>query len=404
MRFPGRPQTKMVALQSAYNLSCFRICRARLVEEDLVEQLDSLLSSVRSGGESFMQQLAITVSNLALHVKSQPRIIEGGAVGTLCRLFSVGDDRTKQLVGVAMADLAGCLDSQERLVEEGGLTPIVHLANAKNVVLKVKAAAAIMQLSQCVPARPALVKAGAVAALITLSQIRNHNAKRLCSVALCNLVNDVGRRNRKKVELGALRALLSLARSSTVDEQERCAHAMAELSNRKSLAKAMLKANGLETLRTMITASPSPKLVQFCVATLVNLSLHRRSREALVFGDVLPAATEDESKEPSGEEPHRSPRILEILKPLCYGRKIASMPFLLSSVVCHLSYFAPGRVRMVEDGVVSMIAALQSSASSVSESNTRLNLAIAICNLAEDDNARSLMIDQGAVQVCMRAS
>ena len=64
-----------------------------------------------------MQQLAITVSNLALHVKSQARIINGGAVGTLCRLFSVGDARTKQLVGVAMADLASCLDCQERLVE-----------------------------------------------------------------------------------------------------------------------------------------------------------------------------------------------------------------------------------------------------------------------------------------------
>lgn len=117
MRFPGRAHTKVVALQAAYNLSCFRVCRAKLVEEELVEQLDALLSSTRTGDTAFMQQMAITVSNLALHTKSQQRIINGGAVGTLCRLFSIGDDRTKQLVGVALADLAGCQDCQERLVE-----------------------------------------------------------------------------------------------------------------------------------------------------------------------------------------------------------------------------------------------------------------------------------------------
>ena len=126
-------------------------------------------------------------------------------------------------------------------MQEGGLTPIVHLAGAQNGVLKVKAASALMELSQCVPARPALVKADAVTALIELSQTRSHQAKRLCSVGLCNLVNDVGRRKRKKVEIGAMRALVSLARASRMDEQERCAHAMSELSNRKSLAKAMLK-------------------------------------------------------------------------------------------------------------------------------------------------------------------
>jgi len=360
------------------------------------------------------------------------------------------------------------------VAQEGGLTPLVHLAKARNGVLKIKAAAALTELSQCVPARPALVKARAVSALIGLSKTRSHTAKRLCAVALCNLVNDVPERKRKRVEIGALTALISLAQTSKLDEQERIAHALSELSNRRSLAKAMVKVSrsaafvvlcfcfafgvvvasswfpcfapfwsghgresvqcshlqrnnawplllggqvgGLEVLRVMVKLAQSSRLVQFCVATLLNLSKYRRSRRAMVFGEIIapeatkeagtpsasstaPAATvptADEAKAQSdGHDASatlvndatavvaasasedatgsgatattvrrqtpavHAPSVLSVLMPLLDGKMSSSMPFLLSSVLCNLSFFEEGRVRLVQDGAVEMIAVLQ---------------------------------------------
>lgn len=156
---------------------------------------------------------------------------------------------------------------------------------------------------------------------------------------------------------------------------------------------------GLATLRALIKNRPSAKLLQFCIATLLNLSGYKKSHSAMVFGDIIPppkpsvgdapaggqgdgvgagasagagvgagagadagaaagaGATDAKQSQPQPEK--RTESIVSVLKPLLWGRRIASMPFLIASVLCRLSYYKPGRVRMVEDGVVDMIAELQ---------------------------------------------
>lgn len=275
------PGTTSTALRAAYNLSCFRVCRARMIDEDLVRQLPNLLQAV-GRVESLQAQLAVTVSNLALMRSAVDKIISGGAVRTLVKLYKIGTDRTKQLVGVALADMTETNIQQEKFVTQGGLPPLIELAFSRNKVLKVKAATALCNLSNCAPIRSVLISLGAVQALVHVSRSRSEDAKRMCSVALCNLVNDVADDSRAAVERGAMGSLVSLATTGSAVEQERCAMAMSELSNRPSLRKVLVEVGALPILRRLIRAG-HPLLQQFAVATLVNLSRAPECRAAIIF-------------------------------------------------------------------------------------------------------------------------
>jgi len=190
------------------------------------------------------QLVALTLRLLSWSPGGQEKMVDNRAVPLLCRLassldrsgnenatYNQGEQDRALDCAIAFCNLAYEPQLRERLVDEGAVRSVCLLSYAPDVETQWRCAATLRYLALSPNNRFRMVDNGAAKALISMACNENsrEETKRVCAAALCSLSKSKSAISHIVAE-GAVPTLIKLSETPDLDTIKSCATALAKLS------------------------------------------------------------------------------------------------------------------------------------------------------------------------------
>jgi len=344
---------------------------SRIVQEYGVAALINIAMKF-SSVPGISQPVSTALQLLSQQPSTRIAVVQEGCVTSIAQLLHTSSDSfTLQNSLFALSNLLTEPENHLPIVQQGLILTLVTMSSNEDETLRDLCALAFFNMSCAVESHKHIVNAGAIDSLIKLSKNGNALSKQRCAAALCNVsAYDAG--VSRMVSDGIIPALVCLLSEDNLTIHYSCA-ALCRLCSTQENSEMISTSGGVPSL-VGGTLKGDKVTKQFCGAVLSALSYYDVCRAPLCdFGAIVALKS-----------------LADLNDDVSHQRCLIAF----ANISCEESV----RERMVEEGVVSVAAALIGN--SYQEKNY-ICCAKALCNLACAEKTRLQVAKQGGVHALL---
>jgi hypothetical protein len=407
------------------NLGCLDGAEPKIVEEGAVTAL-MMIAMVRAVSPITKQNCARALLNLLKEGTLVP-MVEDGLVQAFTALAKLESEDTMLICATVFCVLtADPLGRTRVAAKQSTLIALFGLLRSDAEHTQILCGRAVNNLLLNPDSQEPTVRAGAVVAVKKLAELKTPESASLSSAAY--FIMSVNRTSCGSIVAeDALSSLVSLVSLSHTYHRQAVLNSLRALCSLSWITEVRTKLVAVKVLPALVNlARQSPLQVPFvyfvcvvfcsclifvfslqeevrysCARVLCTLSFEKQNQVAMVRAGVVPAlcslfdqeAEAEEHQEAEGSEDTGGENATKAK----YSRRGAT--YSLIAIACHcMSWAQKEEARIVADDGVSLLCRLTDKV----DHQTKLDIAIALCNLSQDSRLREQMIEQGSLKALIK--